>query len=243
MPYRNLNAQCIIDTNAQLCTRINERFPDSGLGRVAAEVLKVSQEASQTARWLARPIWGLRLGVGIIILVLVGVVAGALFSLRSGQVFQTLAELFQGLEAVINDLVFLGIAIFFLVTWEQRIKRKRALKALHVLRSLAHIIDMHQLTKDPERVRGEFVKTDSSPKRALNSFELIRYLDYCSELLAIINKVAALYIQYFDDPVAVSAVSDVQNLISGLSRKIWQKIMILDRIVAPTEIVGVPARD
>ena len=30
----------------------------------------------------------------------------------------------------------------------------RALKAIHELRSIAHIIDMHQLTKDPERITG-----------------------------------------------------------------------------------------
>jgi hypothetical protein len=40
-------------------------------------------------------------------------------------------------------------------------------------------------------------------------------------------------VQRFDDPVTLSAVNDVENLTAGLSRKIWQKIMILDRIIAP----------
>jgi hypothetical protein len=41
MPYRNLNAQCIIDTNEQRCVRIAERFPDSGLSRGEAALLPV----------------------------------------------------------------------------------------------------------------------------------------------------------------------------------------------------------
>ena len=59
----------------------------------------------------------------------------------------------QALDAGINDVVFLGIAIFFLLSLERRIKRRRALAALHELRSIAHIVDMHQLTKDPEHRR------------------------------------------------------------------------------------------
>jgi len=62
---------------------------------------------------------------------------------------------------------------------------------------------------------------------------LIRYLDYCSDELALISKIAALYVQKFNDPVSMSAVNDVEDLTSGLSRKIWQKIMIFDRILAP----------
>jgi hypothetical protein len=39
--------------------------------------------------------------------------------------------------------------------------------------------------------------------------------------------VAFLYVQRFDDPVSVNAVNDLENLTTGLSRKIWQKIMVL----------------
>jgi hypothetical protein len=92
---------------------------------------------------------------------------------------------------------------------------------------------MHQLTKDPERTTTPQQDTESSPKRTLTPFELTRYLDYCSELLAIISKIAALYVQKFDEPVTLSAVNDVEELTNGLSRKIWQKIMILDRITSP----------
>ena len=63
----------------------------------------------------------------------------------------------------------------------------------------------------------------------MTDFELSRYLNYCSEMLSLIGKVAALYVQRFDDPVALSAVNEMEDLTTGLSRKIWQKIMILNQ--------------
>jgi hypothetical protein len=122
----------------------------------------------------------------------------------------------------------MGIAIAFLVTIEGRLRRHRALKALHELRSLVHIVDMHQLTKDPDQVTGSRANsTASSPARILAPFELGRYLDYCSELLSVTSKVAALYAQQLEDPVVLSAVNEVETLTTGLSAKIWQKLVIL----------------
>ena len=64
----------------------------------------------------------------------------------------------------------------------------------------------------------------------MTSFQLNRYLDYCSESLALISKIAALYVQDFQDPIVLDAVDDVEDLTSGLSRKIWQKITILENL-------------
>ena len=88
---------------------------------------------------------------------------------------------------------------------------------------------MHQLTKDPERVGIEPHRTASSPKSKLTQFELARYLDYCSEMLSITGKIAAIYVQRFRDPVVIAATNEVEQLCTGLSQKIWQKIMILHR--------------
>ena len=95
---------------------------------------------------------------------------------------------------------------------------------------LAHIIDMHQLTKDPERLLTPEQGTPSSPSRTFTKFELARYLDYCSEMLSVISKVAALYVQNFDDPVTLAAVNDVEQLTGSLSQKLWLKIDILERV-------------
>ena len=55
-----------------------------------------------------------------------------------------------------------------------------------------------------------------------------RYLDYCSEMLSLSSKLAALHVQYVNDHVVLDAVNDIETLAASLSNKIWQKIMILD---------------
>jgi hypothetical protein len=95
---------------------------------------------------------------------------------------------------------------------------------------------MHQLTKDPEHLLSPGMRTASSPESTLSRFELARYLDYCSELLAITSKLAALHLQSLRDPVVLDAVSDVEVLSSNLSNKIWQKIVILDTALRPDEV-------
>src|SRR5207248_2018749 len=97
------------------------------------------------------------------------------------------------------------------------------------LRSIVHIVDMHQLTKDPERLMSPQPDTASSPPREMNAPELGRYLDYCSELLSLTSKIAALFVQDFADPVVLSTVNEIETLVTGLSGKIWQKITLLDR--------------
>jgi hypothetical protein len=129
-----------------------------------------------------------------------------------------------------NDVVLIGAAILFLITVEVRIKRARVLEALHELRSIAHVIDMHQLTKDPGRYAKDRILTAHSPSWEMTAYELTRYLDYCSEMLSLTGKVGALYAQNFKDAVVLSAVNELENLTTGLSRKVWQKIMILHKL-------------
>ncbi|MGD8279204.1 MAG: hypothetical protein PVH00_14295, partial [Gemmatimonadota bacterium] len=83
-------------------------------------------------------------------------------------------------------------------------------------------------TKDPERLRASRPDTASSPVRDMTREQLGRYLDYCSELLSLTSKLAALYVQDFNDPVVLGAVSEVETLCGGLAGKIWQKITMLD---------------
>jgi hypothetical protein len=101
------------------------------------------------------------------------------------------------------------------------------LEGLQGLRGYAHVVDMHQLNKDPAALAANLPRTRSSPERDLSPQELLRYLDYCSELLSVISKFAALYSQYSRDRVVIETVNDVEQLSSMLSAKIWQKIMII----------------
>ena len=64
----------------------------------------------------------------------------------------------------------------------------------------------------------------------MTPFELNRYLDYCSDALALISKIAALYVQGFQDPALLDAVDDMEDLTAGFSRKIWQKITLLENL-------------
>jgi len=194
----------------------------------------VTREARALSAWLAAPNKPLRLGVGLAIVALFVVLLTAAATLRGASGPHDWADWLQSLEAMVNDAVFVGVAVYFLLGLETRRKRTRALAALHVLRSLAHIVDMHQLTKDPERIVAGGPSTPSSPERTMSAFELTRYLDYSTELLAIISKVAALYVQELADPLTVAAANSVEELAVNLSRAIWQKIVILDRVTPPT---------
>ncbi len=230
---RALDAGQILATAQELCARVGQRFPGSGLSKVSAELALITSEAGERAAWLARPIRWLRAGSIFcgVLLAAVPIVTISYGLQRYRDVAASLADLAQGIDAAVNEVILLSAAIYFLSTLERRLKRTRALKALHELRSLAHIIDMHQLTKDPEVFAGEWHPTASSPERTeFTPFLLERYLDYCSEMLAVVSKVAALYVQRFDDEVVLRAVDEVENLASGLARKIWQKITILDRL-------------
>jgi hypothetical protein len=226
--YRELDPDQIIATAEALTKRVGERFPGSGLSRVTLDLLDLARDTKKRAERLRRPIWPVRVLVGAGILLLVGVAVAAVVAVQPKIASPGLFELLQGLESAVNDLVFIGVAVFFLATIETRLKRRTALDALHELRSVAHIVDMHQLTKDPEIVTSGSKATASSPKRTMSRFELARYLDYCSESLSLASKLAALHVQHFNDPDVLDSVEGVQTLTQGLSVKIWQKIMILN---------------
>jgi hypothetical protein len=227
--YRRLDGTRIVDTLERLRQRIAERFPGSGLERVSGDLLSAASESMARAMELRRPNMPLRAATWALIAIIVFVAVEALLLLRLGLRWEAFAGFLQSSQAIQN-VVFLGLAVLFLANVETRIKRRRALAALHELRSIAHIVDMHQLTKDPDQFLGEGVTTASSPRRTMTRFDLSRYLDYCSELLSLTSKVAALYVQDSQDPVVLDAVNDVETLTTGLSSKIWQKIMILDTL-------------
>jgi hypothetical protein len=182
---------------------------------------------------LSRPNLLVRLGVSMLLAVSVAALIYAVSRINWSQASDTVFSVFQGVDAVFNMLVLLGAGALFLVTFEARLKRERALADLHELRSIVHVIDMHQLTKDPASTVALGKSTTSSPARMLGPFELARYLDYCSEMLSLCAKAAALYAQYVKDPVVMSAVTEIEQLASNLSSKIWQKIMIVQSGIIP----------
>jgi hypothetical protein len=227
MPYRALDSGQIERTIGQLARRVESRFDGSCLALVVRELEAIARRTSETVAWINHPLVWLRVLIGLLVLLLVVALGASITSLQVRVGPPTLPELAQGIEAGINDVVYAAVAVFFLVTIETRVKRRRALRAIHELRAIAHVIDMHQLTKDPEWVLARGPETGVLAARTMSLFELSRYLDYCSEALSLTGKVAALYVQRFEDSVALQAVNEVEELTTGLSRKIWQKLTVL----------------
>jgi len=231
VPFKSLNSAHIIETLERLADRVRERFPDASLNNVVTEVIDLGKRDRRRSERLARPYILLRMGTAAAII-------GAVISLAymgywlfsaigvDGDGFD-IFNIFEGVEAGLNIVILAAVAIFTLSRIEERLKRSLALDDLHELRSIAHIIDMHQLTKDPTAVLKLGPRTASSPTREMSDFELSRYLDYCAELLSLAGKIAALYAQSSRDPVVIAAVNDIETLTSNMSAKIWQKIIIV----------------
>ena len=236
---RVIKTNLLLETADQVSSRIVKRFPQSGLSRVAAEVVQITKEAVKRAELIGRPYPALRAG-----LVVLAVTALALiwWEIRGheSEVF-TVAWLRQFLDATKGSAAYLGAIAFFIITIEIRLKRRRALKAVHELRAMAHIIDMHQLAKDPERL-GSKEEPVLVSGRPMSADDMYRYLHFCSELLAFVSKIGHLYVQNFADAPTLAAVDQFENLATGLSSKIWQKIMLLERLPSDArEVIHVEA--
>lgn len=232
--HRRLDPTKVIATVRQLRDRIQERFPESGLASVAGELLAIATESAERSQRLGRPYVLLRVLIWLVTATALVLLGWFAFDMNLQTRMTSLLDVVQALESGINDIIFVAVAIFFLFTYETRLKRNRALEAVHELRVLSHVVDMHQLTKDPGRLLAPGTDTVSSPKRTMSRFELARYLDYCSEMLSLISKIAAMYVEYIKDPVVLEAVDGIEDLTNGLSRKVWQKITVLDQAVEPT---------
>ncbi|MGJ3230977.1 MAG: hypothetical protein ACFE0P_04190 [Oceanicaulis sp.] len=236
MRYDQINSDLITATIDRLGRRIHERFPGSGLHGVCLTLLEFSKRAKRRSRSISRPYLFQRLWMGLGLALLAGAALwlfqrfGAPAALPASDAGFTTVE---GIEALLNIAILVGAAVLFIVTSEQRSKRSRALDELHRLRSIAHVIDMHQLTKDPASILRRGPATASSPVRDMSEFELTRYLDYCTEMLSLTGKLAGLYAEASDDPAVVSAAGDVERMTTSMASKVWQKIMTISQAAGP----------
>lgn len=230
--YRLIDAEFVIETIETLSRRIEERFHDSGLSALSRRLLTVARYTREHIELILKPNYWIRIPILLLIIIIILGAIGTLLSFHIPPEGFNLFNFIQVLEAGLNDLVLIGATVFFLTTIEIRLKRQRTLKELHELRSIVHIIDMMQLRKDPDRTIDAGKRTASSPVEEWDAYSLGRYLDYCSELLSLSGKLAALYAQHFNDAVVLAAVNEVESLSGGISQKIWQKLMILHTISA-----------
>jgi hypothetical protein len=225
--YAKLDAGEIIATTERLARRIAERFAGSGLAKVAERLVEIARRTEGEALRLSTPNIAIRVAVGVVLLAGAIVFAFLVTELRPAiRTGGDVIPLVQAIESSMNIAILVGLGFIALTRLESLRKRADALASLHTLRSLAHVIDMHQLTKDPGGER-QAEPTASSPTRNLSAAQLERYLDYCSEMLALIGKLSALYAQSHSDQVVGQTVNEIEVLTTNLARKIWQKIAIL----------------
>jgi len=137
--FRRLDESQISQTLRRLRDRVAERFPGSGLNSVSAELVELSEESFECVRYLQRPSWPIRIAVGTVIAVMTVVIGLGALSIQVNRHVERISELVQMLESAINDIIFLGVGIYFLLTLEGRIKRRRALRSLHQLRSVERL--------------------------------------------------------------------------------------------------------
>jgi hypothetical protein len=223
--YHTLDPDKIIGTLETLVRRIHERFPNSGLEKVGHELTEIARVTSARADALAKPNYTMRWIIGLILLAGVALLGWLVWLALDLEASNELTNVMQGVDSATSLLIVLGGGALYLSTFEGRWRRDRAMKGLHELRSIIHVIDMHQLTKDPSAFGAP--RTTSSPDRPMSVWQLLRYLGYCSELLSLASKVAALYADKVRDPAVVDAVGDVERLTAHLSQKIWQKIELI----------------
>jgi len=213
---RTLEAKKLIATTKELCSWINTEFPNAHLTNVANEVNLVAQEAVKKAENIRSANLWLRLGIGLIL-------GGTAIAFVHQLWVHPLKEVLHFIDMTKGVGMYAIAFIIFLATLEIRWKRRNCILAVHELRSLAHIIDMHQLSKDP--VIEKFRR--NSQEQFRNKVE--SYLHACIALLALVSKIGQLYIDYFPDPTATSAVNDFEETANGLAMKIWSKLINLQQ--------------
>jgi hypothetical protein len=230
--YDRLDAARVEVTLSQLHQRIVTAMPGRHLADVVDQVRQVVvgiKRRSRSTPWQT----AVRVGSWVSVALLVALIVTAVVSaVRTGGSEDVRGVEWLGVvESGVNDVVFAAVAIWFLQSVPRRVERRRLLRILYQLRSLAHVTDMHQMSK---HTPGERVPEDTDlPHRVMDEASLVRYLEFCSSLLSLTSKAAALCGENTTDAVVLDTVSEIETLTANMSRKIWQKISLLR--LAPRE--------
>jgi hypothetical protein len=127
--------------------------------------------------------------------------------------FGTIGEFFGALNAGFNLLVLLAGALWFCVTLEARVKRKKALGFIEELREFVHVIDVTRLYYTPDLYRSR----PGAPPSNLPIDET--YLLYCTQMLAVISNLAPLYTRGATGDSILRAASEVEMLAIAITTK------------------------
>ena len=195
--------------------RIRARFPDRRLGNVAAELgtavpeIHGGFEESKARRRQVRLVSRVT-SVAVVVLASPSSPCALRDAFTRGT--EHSFDWVPLVESLINDIVFTAIAVFFLWAMPERLERRTLLDLLHRLRSLAHVVDMHQLDKDPEQARADYVPTAKSRRHRMNAEDAAPLLRLLQRARLPDRKTAALCAERTSDPVVLHTVSEIETL-------------------------------
>lgn len=232
--YDRLDPEAVHQTCQRLQQRIADRFvKERGLQRVATDLVGIVKDVGGATEYVVKRRRGTRVATRLGILIVLAV-AGIVFALAVRSAVEDAPdsglEWLPLLESAVNDVIFAVLAIWFLWSVPERLERQTLLAKLYRLRSLAHIVDMHQLSKDVAKIRSSPGLAPEPESDDLSPEMFQDYLDYCSELLSLVGKAAALCAEESRDPLVLDTVSTIETLTVSLERKVWQKIAVLDTV-------------
>ncbi len=213
----------IVDTAENLARRINLQLPGTTLASLAAELAGLTHKMDERAIHARQPILVIRLASVVAIALALLAMSYLVRHVHARWDFRTVGELFEAADAGFNLVVLVAGAIWFFVTLEARIKRKRAVAWIQELREFIHVIDVTQLYYSPELYdHGD----EDSP--SARSFDYT-YLLFCTEMFSVISNAAAIYARDASGDSILRAASEVEMLAAALTDKLQAKVQILRR--------------
>ncbi len=81
---RKLRSDAILPNVKTLSNRVKERFPKRSLSRVAFDLYEIAREAQEQAQEIARPNILLRISIGFLVVLIVGVIVSGLHEIGHG---------------------------------------------------------------------------------------------------------------------------------------------------------------
>ena len=228
--FRKIDVTQIVSTAERLLRRSRERFPEAGLNELLSELLETSEASHGAVAKASRPAWWLRV---ILVACLVGFTSFLLWVsrlVRSSDDIMNVTVLVQTIWACVELLAVFGGSVVVMFSAEGKLRRRPLIKILSELRSLAHIIDLHQMPLLPPDLRSSLPPTASSPVSgsSMEAALLARYLGYSVEALGLVGLLSAYCAQDVSDQKVLDLAEQTENLALGLSQKITNKIGMVD---------------
>src|SRR5215207_5826460 len=126
LSFLKLDSNSLIETIQQLKARIDARFPQAGLAKIAQTVVEAAKRATSRAAEIRKPNPFVR---GSVIVLLIGIAAGFIYiathlDYKAAEKEVRGAPAFvQFLDAALETVALLGGGAIFIITIESRIKR------------------------------------------------------------------------------------------------------------------------